>query len=135
MGCWLVNYRWMMGEYVDGVLMQGENSGADAGRSSYIEEVDGALFRKVFMGGVRWVAFHRDLLNELNVYPVPDGDTGTNLYLTLRGAVSSCRLAENSSLGSLLKAISRGALFGARGSCFSWRECFGLHATSSSGGR
>lgn len=67
------------------------------------------------MGGVRWVAFHRDILNALNVYPVPDGDTGTNMYLTLRGAVSSFRLATDSSMGSLLKTLAQGALFGARG--------------------
>lgn len=80
-----------------------------------IETIDGTLFRKVFMGGVRWLAFHREMLNRLNVYPVPDGDTGTNMYLTLRGAVSSFRLAPDTTLGPLLAAVSRGALMGARG--------------------
>jgi len=80
-----------------------------------IESIDGTTFRKLLMGGVRWVSFHRDILNDLNVYPVPDGDTGTNMYMTLRGAVSSFRLAADSTMGGLLKAVSRGALFGARG--------------------
>jgi uncharacterized protein len=91
---------------------------SEAGRTMStmaIDVLDGTLFRKLFMGGVRWVAFHRDMLNNLNVYPVPDGDTGTNMYLTLRGAVSSFRLAADGSLGSLLRAMARGALFGARG--------------------
>jgi uncharacterized protein len=94
----------------------GEVGGYEPGRTNMaIERIDGTTFRKLLMGGVRWVSFHRDILNDLNVYPVPDGDTGTNMYMTLRGAVSSFRLATDSSMGSLLKAISRGALFGARG--------------------
>ncbi|MDQ7821453.1 MAG: DAK2 domain-containing protein [Candidatus Eremiobacteraeota bacterium] len=80
-----------------------------------IVQCDSELFRKLFLGGVQWVACHREHLNRLNVYPVPDGDTGTNMYLTLRGAVSAFRLAGDGSLGSFLAAIAKGALLGARG--------------------
>lgn len=76
---------------------------------------DGPLFRKLFVAGARWLAFHRDELNDMNVFPVPDGDTGTNMYLTLRSAVSSFKLAEEPTASGFLKAISRGAVMGARG--------------------
>ena len=80
-----------------------------------IQTANAETFRKIFMGGVRWLSFHKDILNDMNVYPVADGDTGTNMYLTLRGAVSSFKLAEDGSISALMKAISKGALFGARG--------------------
>lgn len=77
---------------------------------------DGPLFRKLFVAGARWLAFHRDELNEMNIFPVQDCDTGTNMYLTLRSAVSSFKLAKEPTASGFLKAISRGAVMGARGS-------------------
>jgi len=59
---------------------------------------------------------HRESLNRLNVYPVPDGDTGTNMALTLDAVVSELgALADSPSMGELCKAISHGSLMGARG--------------------
>ena len=59
----------------------------------------------------------REEIDALNVYPVPDGDTGTNLYLTLESATEAAERAhrENAALGPVLAAIARGALLGARG--------------------
>ena len=59
----------------------------------------------------------REEIDALNVYPVPDGDTGTNLYLTLESATAAAERAhrENAALGPVLAAIARGALLGARG--------------------
>lgn len=82
---------------------------------SSLSTCDGVLFRKLFVAGARWLAFHRDELNEMNIFPVPNGDTGTNMYLTLRSAVSSFRLAKESTASGYLKAISKGAVMGARG--------------------
>ncbi len=59
---------------------------------------------------------HRETLNRLNVYPVPDGDTGTNMALTLDAVVTELDgLADAASMGEMCKAISHGSLMGARG--------------------
>ncbi len=59
---------------------------------------------------------HREALNRLNVYPVPDGDTGTNMALTLDAVVAELDgLAGAASMGEMCKAISHGSLMGARG--------------------
>ncbi len=77
---------------------------------------DGILYKRMLVAGGRWLSLHRGLLNELNVFPVPDGDTGTNLALTVRGAISP--LAANKptdSVSYVATAVARGALMGARG--------------------
>src|SRR3954454_18167684 len=56
---------------------------------------------------------HQDRLNRLNVYPVPDGDTGTNMALTLESVVAEMDGADD--MGTICKAISHGSLMGARG--------------------
>lgn len=58
---------------------------------------------------------HRDEVNALNVFPVPDGDTGTNMSMTLRSAVAEGEKETETSIGKVAKAIGRGALMGARG--------------------
>ncbi len=64
-----------------------------------------------------WLATHRDAINALNVFPVPDGDTGTNMLLTMRGAVDAGRLALAASgdAGKVAASTARGALLAARG--------------------
>jgi uncharacterized protein len=63
-----------------------------------------------------FLAAHREVLNQLNVYPVPDGDTGTNMTLTLEAVVSELdQLAERSDMPDVCKAIAHGSLMGARG--------------------
>jgi len=77
---------------------------------------DGKLLKRLLVAGGRWLSLHRGVLNELNVFPVPDGDTGTNLSLTMRGALSPLlarRAPERVSEVAL--AAARGALMGARG--------------------
>jgi DAK2 domain fusion protein YloV len=64
----------------------------------------------------RGLARHRDVINRLNVYPVPDGDTGTNMYLTLESVSNELAgLGEDSDVRAVCKAISHGSLMGARG--------------------
>ncbi|MGI5844258.1 MAG: DAK2 domain-containing protein [Candidatus Xenobium sp.] len=81
-----------------------------------ITHCDGKLLKRLLVAGGRWLSLHRGILNQLNVFPVPDGDTGTNLSLTMRGALSPL-LARRApeKVGEVARAAARGALMGARG--------------------
>ena len=63
----------------------------------------------------RWLELHIDLVNSLNVYPVPDGDTGTNMHLTVRAALEEMGQLADDSAGAVGQALAHGALMGARG--------------------
>ena len=76
---------------------------------------DGERFRKAFLAGASWLSENKEILNQLNVYPVPDGDTGINMSLTLLSAVNELREMEGATLGEMLEAAARGTLMGARG--------------------
>ena len=77
--------------------------------------VDGDDLRNAFEAATHCVQRHRDAINALNVFPVPDGDTGTNMLLTTRSANDQSRQATSSSAGTVMAAMARGALLGARG--------------------
>src|SRR5262245_10841040 len=62
-----------------------------------------------------WVAGHRDEINRINVFPVPDGDTGTNFSLTLRSVADALRALGEATLPETVQAMSRGSVLGARG--------------------
>ena len=76
---------------------------------------DGDRFRKALVASASWLSENSETLNRLNVFPVPDGDTGTNMSLTLISAVDELKDMENASLEEVLEASARGALMGARG--------------------
>jgi len=76
---------------------------------------DGERFRKAFLAAAGWLSANKEILNRLNVFPVPDGDTGTNMSLTLATAVDKLEDMENAPLGEVLEAAARGTLMGARG--------------------
>ena len=76
--------------------------------------VDGKRVRRGILASFKWLMAKQELLNKLNVYPVPDGDTGTNMVLTLKSAVDSIESAEGQ-LADLGESLSQGALLGARG--------------------
>ncbi len=77
---------------------------------------DGKLLKRMLVAGGRWLTLHRGILNELNVFPVPDGDTGTNLALTMRGALSPLLARQAPErVSEVALAAARGALMGARG--------------------
>ncbi len=80
-----------------------------------ITYIDGRRFARAFVAGAQWVASKRVHLNEINVFPVPDGDTGTNLTLTLKAAADALRRTEDRPLGEVASALSRAVLLGARG--------------------
>ena len=76
---------------------------------------DGERFRRAFLAGADWLSENKGILNRLNVFPVPDGDTGTNMSLTLAMAVDELRGMVGAPLEEVLDAIARGTLIGARG--------------------
>src|SRR5207302_169079 len=78
-----------------------------------LESIDARNLRDVVVGYRDALRAHREKLNRLNVYPVPDGDTGTNMALTLESVVSELDGADD--MGTTCKAISHGSLMGARG--------------------
>lgn len=70
---------------------------------------------RVLAAAEQWLAKNRDAINAINVYPVPDGDTGTNMLLTLRSAIEAGERSGAITAGAYLQAFARGALLGARG--------------------
>lgn len=77
--------------------------------------LSGAELREAFIASGAWLDRHVDAINALNVFPVPDGDTGLNMSLTLRSALEQLQSAGASSVGEVTEAVARGALLGARG--------------------
>jgi DAK2 domain fusion protein YloV len=77
--------------------------------------LDGATFQRAFHDADTLLSKHIDALNAINVYPVPDGDTGTNMSLTLRAAVEAMDQQTNTSVSASVEDLARGALLGARG--------------------
>ncbi len=80
-----------------------------------INTIDAGTLRSMFLTGAKNLELHKDWINELNVFPVPDGDTGTNMTLTILSAVKEVQNLENVTMESMAKAISSGSLRGARG--------------------
>lgn len=77
--------------------------------------IDAKLLARMFLAGAKNLEVKKEWINELNVFPVPDGDTGTNMTLTIMSAVKEVNGLSEITLESLAKAISSGSLRGARG--------------------
>ena len=77
--------------------------------------IDARMLGKMFLAGARNLETKKEWINELNVVPVPDGDTGTNMTLTIMSAAAEVGKIENPTMETLAKAISSGSLRGARG--------------------
>lgn len=84
-------------------------------RPRRISVFDGQDLKKAMMGGAAWLAEHRDVINALNVFPVPDGDTGSNMSATMQAAIRAIESSEETSAGVVAAKLSHGALLGARG--------------------
>jgi DAK2 domain fusion protein YloV len=86
-------------------------------RGAYVvgRSLDVALARRWCRACLEALSDAREEIDALNVYPVPDGDTGTNLYLTVEAAVQSAEAATDHDLATIMRAAARGALLGARG--------------------
>jgi len=96
----------------------GENQTSGPGNH---DELTAAGFFYMLLSGLNCLARYKQLVDSMNVFPVPDGDTGTNMYLTLKSAVVQARQVvraegiDKVSLGRVAQAVARGALMGARG--------------------
>ena len=77
--------------------------------------IDAGLLAKMFLAGAKNLEVKKEWINELNVFPVPDGDTGTNMTLTIMSAVKEVNSLTEVNMYNLSKAISSGSLRGARG--------------------
>ena len=77
--------------------------------------INAELLTKMFLAGAANLEAKKEYINELNVFPVPDGDTGTNMTLTIMSAAKEVRSLESADMTALAKAISSGSLRGARG--------------------
>ena len=77
--------------------------------------IDAKLLARMFLAGAKNLEVKKEWINELNVFPVPDGDTGTNMTLTIMSAVKEVNGLEDVQMTTLAKAISSGSLRGARG--------------------
>lgn len=80
-----------------------------------IQCIDGKKFRDMFVSGANNLQNNKDLVDKLNVFPVPDGDTGTNMSLTISYAIKELSKVQNDDITSIGKALSKGSLMGARG--------------------
>ena len=77
--------------------------------------IDAVLLQKMFIAGAKNLESKKEWINDLNVFPVPDGDTGTNMTLTIMSAAKEVSGITNPTMATLSKAISSGSLRGARG--------------------
>lgn len=77
--------------------------------------INGAIFSKMVISASKLLEVNREQIDTLNVFPVPDGDTGTNMSLTMQSAVKELKACKSNNLTDLAEAVSRGALRGARG--------------------
>ncbi|MCF0107127.1 MAG: DAK2 domain-containing protein [Holdemanella sp.] len=80
-----------------------------------MEKIDGILLKEMLESGMNNLSNHSNEVDALNVFPVPDGDTGTNMSLTISNGVNAALKEESKKVGKILKTLSRGLLMGARG--------------------
>ena len=78
-----------------------------------INVIDAQMLQKMFIAGAKNLEAKKEWINELNVFPVPDGDTGTNMTLTILSAAREVNSVEEPTMETLAKAISSGSLRGA----------------------
>ena len=80
-----------------------------------VKTINTEMLQKMFLAGAANLEAKKEIINELNVFPVPDGDTGTNMTLTIMSAAKEVKALENPKMLAIAKAISSGSLRGARG--------------------
>jgi DAK2 domain fusion protein YloV len=77
--------------------------------------IDGLAFKNLLFAGLTWLRTNQQLVNALNVFPVPDGDTGTNMVLTMQAAYDEIKNSPERNIGKIAQSLAQGALMGARG--------------------
>jgi len=78
-------------------------------------QIDGQSLKRLVEAGLAWLHTNQQIVNSLNVFPVPDGDTGTNMFLTLTSAYNEIKDSGEKHLGKMAGLVAKGALMGARG--------------------
>jgi len=91
-----------------------ENQGVTRVKAPLIS-CDGQLLKRMFEASTTWLEQNSQAINALNVFPVPDGDTGTNMLLTMRSAIKEAMTSPEHSVARIAQAVAHGALMGARG--------------------
>src|SRR6266852_7099500 len=84
-------------------------------RPRRISVFDGQDLKRAMLEGAAWLEEHREAINALNVFPVPDGDTGSNMSATMQAAIRQIQNSEETSAGVIAAKLAHGALLGARG--------------------
>ena len=87
----------------------------DGRRLAKISLLDGQGLKELIIAGMTWLKTNQQMVNSLNVFPVPDGDTGTNMLLTMQAAYNEIANSKEKNVGKMAHAIAQGALMGARG--------------------
>lgn len=83
--------------------------------STEILSIDGQSLKKLVEASLLWLKANQQIVNSLNVFPVPDGDTGTNMLLTMQAAFNEVQNSQEESISKMAKDVAQGALMGARG--------------------
>ncbi|HHV72258.1 MAG TPA: DAK2 domain-containing protein [Clostridia bacterium] len=80
-----------------------------------VNYIDGVLLKNLVTAGANNLQANKQIVDALNVFPVPDGDTGTNMFLSIQSAVKEAQKVDSNNVGKVAEAIAFGALMGARG--------------------
>jgi DAK2 domain fusion protein YloV len=92
-----------------------KSESSDSENIEPIYSINGQDLKKAFYAALVWFKNHQQVINSLNVFPVPDGDTGTNMFLTMQSAYNEIAESLELNAGKVAKQIAQGALMGARG--------------------
>lgn len=84
-------------------------------QTNHSQSINGEQFKRYIEAALRWLRANQQLVNSLNVFPVPDGDTGTNMLLTMQAAYNEIADIDDTNIGRVAKNVAQGALMGARG--------------------
>jgi hypothetical protein len=83
--------------------------------NGHVQQISGRDLKAMIAAGYAWLERHKETVNALNVFPVPDGDTGTNMFLTMRAAWREIDQSDEEDVSRVAQAVAQGALMGARG--------------------
>ena len=86
-----------------------------ASNTEKVTTIGGQQFKKLIEVALLWLKSNQQIVNALNVFPVPDGDTGTNMLLTMQAAYNEVINSSEENIGKMAKDVAQGALMGARG--------------------
>ena len=92
-----------------------KKTSADQLEHAVISTINGKDLKELFNASLIWLKNHQAVINAMNVFPVPDGDTGTNMFLTMQSAFQEIANSNEKNIGKVIHQIAQGALMGARG--------------------